>query len=61
MKRFTLAFFLALFFINAAHPAIVDTLSVYSTSMDKEIKNVIVKPESYKGDKPLPVLYLLHG
>src|SRR5690554_7529024 len=61
MKRFSLAFLLVIFFINTVHPAIVDTLSVYSNSMDKEIKVVIIKPESYKGDKSLPVLYLLHG
>ena len=61
MKRFILSFFLVLFYINTSLPAIVDTLSVYSTSMDKEIKSVIVKPESYKGNKSLPVLYLLHG
>ena len=61
MKRITLAFLLVLFFINTAHSAIVDTLSVFSTSMDKEIKSVIVTPESYKADKSLPVLYLLHG
>ena len=60
MKRFILSFFSTVF-INTSLPAIVDTLSVYSTSMDKEIKSVIVKPESYKGNKSLPVLYLLHG
>ncbi|KJD37251.1 XynC protein [Tamlana sedimentorum] len=40
----------------------VDTLSVYSKSMDKTIKNVVITPDAYpeKGKK-YPVIYLLHG
>lgn len=61
MKRYSLAFFLVLFFINTAFSAIVDTINVYSDSMNKEIKSVIIKPESYQDNKSFPVLYLLHG
>ena len=41
---------------------VVDTVEVYSASMKKKIKNVIIKPDSYKKSKTgYPVLYLLHG
>lgn len=39
----------------------VDTVSVYSPSMDKEIKNVVILPAGYESGKGYPVLYLLHG
>lgn len=40
----------------------VDTLLVYSRSMDKTIKNVVITPDSYsKKGKGFPVVYLLHG
>lgn len=40
----------------------VDTISVYSMSMKKNISCVIIKPDSYKNHGHLfPVVYLLHG
>ncbi len=40
----------------------VDTISVYSPSMKKNLKAAVTVPSSYsKGDQRLPVLYLLHG
>ncbi|MFM6926215.1 MAG: alpha/beta hydrolase [Ferruginibacter sp.] len=40
----------------------VDTVSVYSNSMHKNIKAVVIKPGSYKKKKnSFPVVYLLHG
>ncbi len=41
----------------------VDTVEVYSTAMDKKVKNAIILPDGYDGvsDKKYPVLYLLHG
>lgn len=40
----------------------VDTVGIYSSSMNKIIKTVIVKPEGYKKKgKRYPVVYLLHG
>lgn len=40
----------------------VDTLMVFSASMNKNIPNLVIKPDNYKpnGEKK-PVLYLLHG
>lgn len=43
----------------AAH---VDTVMIYSNSMQKNIPCVVVKPDSYKKKKNIyPVVYLLHG
>ncbi len=39
----------------------IDTVSTYSDAMKKEIKAIVITPDSYKDDKSLPVLYLLHG
>ena len=58
----------ALFFIIAScfsvivSAAEIDTLVVYSKSMDKNIKNVIITPDKYKekGTR-YAVIYLLHG
>ena len=40
----------------------VDTVSVYSNSMQKTIKAVIIKPDNYDSTSTrFPVVYLLHG
>lgn len=39
----------------------VDTISVYSKAMKKDIKAVVIRPSNYKKIKELPVVYLLHG
>lgn len=39
----------------------VDTISVFSTKMKKEVKNVVILPENYSAKKHYPVVYLLHG
>lgn len=42
----------------------VDTVMVYSPSMDKQIKNVVILPENYSKAADAtryPVVYLLHG
>lgn len=38
----------------------VDSLNIYSTSMNKEIKTLVVHP-SNSGDEKLPTVYILHG
>lgn len=40
----------------------VDTLNIYSKSMHKTIKNVVILPDSHQNtNKDFPVVYLLHG
>lgn len=39
----------------------VDTISVFSAKMKKEVKSVVVLPENYSDRKHYPVVYLLHG
>lgn len=61
MKRilFLIVFTSIVLFVQAAS---VDTINVYSNSMHKNIKTVVIKPSSYEKSKNrFPVLYLLHG
>jgi S-formylglutathione hydrolase FrmB len=61
MKRFLTSACLVLFVLELS-ASTIDTLSVFSPSMNKNVKACIVLPEGYsKADKPYPVLYLLHG
>jgi len=39
----------------------VDTISVFSPKMKKELKSVVIVPENYSTKRHYPVLYLLHG
>ncbi len=40
----------------------VDTLTVFSNSMQKNIQNIVILPDNYQNqNKEFPVLYLLHG
>jgi S-formylglutathione hydrolase FrmB len=61
MKQFnTLLFFLFLSLHLIAGK--VDTVTVFSNSMQKEIKCVVITPKNYKKSKDrFPVVYLLHG
>ncbi len=54
--------FAACFTISIVAACKVDTVSIFSNSMHKEIKAVIIKPGNYKKEKKgLPVVYLFHG
>nr|WP_294780744.1 alpha/beta hydrolase family protein [uncultured Flavobacterium sp.] len=60
-KRIFCTLFLS-FLLFTAKAATVDTIQVFSPSMNKNIKSCIIFPESYKKkDKKFPVVYLLHG
>lgn len=66
MKGFSrcIFFFLLLFTqVFYSFAAEVDTISIYSVSMKKDIKCVIILPDSYQknSEKQFPVVYLLHG
>jgi S-formylglutathione hydrolase FrmB len=54
---------LSLILVTAAvQAATVDTIAIYSNSMHRAIKTVVISPSSYKDNsKSFPVLYLLHG
>ncbi len=47
--------------IQSVQAARVDTLSVKSRTMNKDIQVVYILPEKALADTPCPVLYLLHG
>ncbi|HWC53054.1 MAG TPA: alpha/beta hydrolase family protein [Chitinophagaceae bacterium] len=61
MKKIISSFIvLTVAFIGNA--ATVDTINIYSDAMHKDIKCVVVKPDSYENDNnQYPVVYLLHG
>ena len=39
----------------------VDTVETYSPSMKKNIRAVVITPDTYDGSREFPVVYLLHG
>ena len=57
----TICTFLLVVSINLCFAAKVDTVSVFSKSMQKEIKSSVVIPDGYNKTKKYPVIYLLHG
>jgi S-formylglutathione hydrolase FrmB len=60
--RKTIICFAAILLALYVNAAIVDTVSIYSNAMKKELKVVVIKPGNYKESKlPFPVVYLLHG
>jgi S-formylglutathione hydrolase FrmB len=60
MKKILLV--LSLFFTVSIYAASVDTVSIYSDAMHKNIKTVVIRPSSYsENGERLPVVYLLHG
>ncbi len=60
MKRI-LVFLLTILAFASTQAAVVDTIQIYSQSMQKNIKTVIITPDNYASAKELPVVYLLHG
>ncbi len=60
LKRIT-CFLFILFLCNGCFAAIVDTVVTYSSSMKKNIKAVVVKPNNFEQETNLKVVYLLHG
>jgi len=61
MKK--LVSFLFIFSVSLSlYASKIDTLLVHSVAMNKDIKNVVITPDSYKKNgAKLPVVYLLHG
>ena len=61
MKRLNLL--LALLIVSQVAFSIVqvDTISVFSPKMNKEVKSVLIVPENYSKKNHYPVVYILHG
>lgn len=59
-KVFTSAAILVLF-ISQALASTVDSVLTYSPSMKKNIRAVVIKPDTYSSGKSYPIVYLLHG
>ena len=53
--------FFATLFLCFGSKASVDTVAIYSASMKKNIKTIVITPTSYNKDKYYPTVYLLHG
>src|SRR5690606_11322920 len=60
MKKSLFLAALALYVVVAGG-ADVDTVSVWSEAMDKNVKSVIITPDNYTQRDSFPVVYLLHG
>ncbi|MEN2283969.1 alpha/beta hydrolase-fold protein [Algoriphagus sp. SE2] len=56
-----LLFILPILFLTVSSFAGVDTVATFSKVMNKEIKAVVITPESYTVSKEYPVVFLLHG
>lgn len=61
MKRFSFSCLLIILFTIGAFSATVDTVEVFSKKMNKNIKTVVIRPQTYNEQESCPVLYLLHG
>jgi S-formylglutathione hydrolase FrmB len=60
-KPFALLACLLLFAFTHLQAARIDTLTVRSNAMNKDVKAAVALPAAYDGNKALPVMYLLHG
>ena len=61
MKRTYMIITLAATLTLSSRAAKVETISVYSESMKKEVPISVILPYCYSTDKQYPVVYLLHG
>ncbi len=60
--KFIGRYFILFLLSGSARAGTVDTTVIYSYSMDKPVKAVVIKPGSYKErSNRFPVVYLLHG
>ncbi|MER3498566.1 MAG: XynC protein [Chitinophagaceae bacterium] len=61
MKK-SLLLLLVVFSLSVCRAGTTDTVSIYSTAMQRSFYCVVIKPSSYKKKKNVyPVVYLLHG
>jgi len=60
MKRIMSLLFFTCAFVQV-QASVVDTIQTFSSSMQKNIKSIVIIPDNYASSKELPVVYLLHG
>jgi S-formylglutathione hydrolase FrmB len=60
MKKIFISISCVLLFTSFSF-ASIDTVSIYSNAMHRNIKAVVVKPNNYNDAKDFPTVYLLHG
>jgi S-formylglutathione hydrolase FrmB len=60
-RSLVLLLLLATLTIFKTEAATVDTVLTHSAGMNKDIRAVVIKPDSYSAGHKFPVLYLLHG
>ncbi len=61
IQRAIFSLSILIFCTVSAFAAKLDTVSVFSNSMQKDVKCVVVRPTTVKKSQELPVVYLLHG
>ncbi len=61
MKTLKILFLIVSLSIGNLFAEKIDTVTTYSPSMKKNIKAVVITPDSYSPEKKFPVIYLLHG
>lgn len=61
MKKILLLFLLLCLTAHEAAGQRTDTLEVFSPSMGRHVKNLVITPKGYERTDRLPVVYLLHG
>lgn len=61
LRRISFTFFVLLLGLGWLQAQTIDTITVRSRSMNKDIKNTVILPAGYNGMNDLPVVYLLHG
>lgn len=61
-KLKTHLFFLLIVWIGIGCSSVIDTVTIYSPSMKKDIPNIVILPSNYKQDtQSYPTVFLLHG
>ena len=61
LKFLTNLFFFVIICYCSLFAANVEEVSTYSNAMQKEIKAIVITPDTYTDARHYPVLYLLHG
>jgi S-formylglutathione hydrolase FrmB len=60
MKKYVFTIFVVLVSFSYSF-ATIDTISIYSNAMHRDIKAIVIKPNNYSKQKEFSTVYLLHG